>query len=122
MGRVDPEKRRAATARLRQLAEAGQLTARHVRLTGAGCGVSERTVWRWIGPDAPSATAETVIDLLGRIGDRVLDNLLPARRLRISPRAVKRPLSRYAYKSLRVDRRSYRATVQIAILTGSDTS
>jgi len=43
--------------------------------------------------------------------------LLPARRLRISHRAVKRPLSRYAYKSLRVDRRAYKATISIDILT-----
>lgn len=55
MGRVDPEKRRAAAERLRQLADAGQLTARHVRLVVEGCGVSEPTVWRWIGPHAPRA-------------------------------------------------------------------
>ncbi|CAG6396888.1 hypothetical protein SCOCK_490001 [Actinacidiphila cocklensis] len=42
---------------------------------------------------------------------------MPARRLRISPRAVKRPLSRYAYKSLKIDRRTYKATLNIAILT-----
>ncbi|MES0838372.1 Mu transposase C-terminal domain-containing protein [Nocardiopsis tropica] len=52
---VDAEKRQAATARLRQLAAAGTLTSRHVRLAAAGCGVSERTVWRWIGPQAPPA-------------------------------------------------------------------
>jgi hypothetical protein len=43
------------------------------------------------------------------------------RRLRAAygspPRAVKRPLSRYAYKSLRVDRRTYKATISIDILT-----
>ncbi|GAB2485828.1 Mu transposase C-terminal domain-containing protein [Nocardiopsis aegyptia] len=53
MSRVDPEKRRAATVRLRQLADAEQLTARHVRLVAEGCGVSERTVWRWIAPHTP---------------------------------------------------------------------
>jgi hypothetical protein len=42
---------------------------------------------------------------------------MPARRLRVSPRAVKRPLSRYAYKSLRIDRRTYKATISIDILT-----
>jgi hypothetical protein len=42
---------------------------------------------------------------------------MPPRRLRLSPRAVKRPLSRYAYKSLRVDRRTYKATINIDILT-----
>ena len=49
--------------------------------------------------------AET-IDLASTIGRHVLGNLLPTRRLSVSPRAVKRPLSRYAYKSLRVDRRT----------------
>ncbi|WP_406355125.1 hypothetical protein OHB56_21765 [Streptomyces sp. NBC_01635] len=39
------------------------------------------------------------------------------RRLRLSPHAVKRPLSRYAYKSMRVDRRTYQATLNINILT-----
>ncbi|OOC52444.1 MULTISPECIES: Mu transposase C-terminal domain-containing protein [Nocardiopsis] len=55
MGRVDPEQRRTATERLRQLADSGQLTARHVRLVATGCGVSERTVWWWIDPHAPRA-------------------------------------------------------------------
>ncbi|MDE3721400.1 DDE-type integrase/transposase/recombinase [Nocardiopsis sp. N85] len=67
MGRVDPEKRRAATERLRQLADAEQLTARHVRLIAEGCGVSERTVWRWIDPDAP------VVDGRERLGYRLTD-------------------------------------------------
>ena len=60
--------------------------------------------------------AET-IDLAGAIGRHILASLLPARRLRVSPRAVKRPMSRYAYKSLRVDRRTYQATISIDILT-----
>ena len=46
---------------------------------------------------------------------------MPARRLRVSPRAVKRPLSRYAYKSLAVDRRTYKATISINILTADPT-
>lgn len=66
---------------------------------------------------AAEVIADTVIDLIGAIGRAVLDQLMPARRLRISPRAVKRPLSRYAYKSLRVDRRTYPATIEIDILT-----
>lgn len=61
--------------------------------------------------------ADTTIDLVGAIGRAVLGQLMPARRLRISPRAVKRPLSRYPYKSLRVDRRTYQATISIDILT-----
>lgn len=55
MGGVDPEQRRAATEQLRQRAAAGTLTARHVRLAATGCGVSERTVWRWIGTQEPQA-------------------------------------------------------------------
>jgi hypothetical protein len=66
---------------------------------------------------AAGVIAGETIDLAGTIGRHVLDNLLPTRRLRLSPRAVKRPLSRYAYKSLRVDRRTYKATISIDILT-----
>jgi hypothetical protein len=65
---------------------------------------------------AAGVIASETIDLAGAIGRHILDNLLPARRLRVSPRAVKRPLSRYAYKSLRVDRRTYKATISIDIL------
>lgn len=65
---------------------------------------------------AAGVIAHTTIDLIGAIGRAVLDHLMPARRLRVSPRAVKRPLSRYAYKSLRVNRRTYKATVSIDIL------
>ena len=39
---------------------------------------------------AAGVIAGTVIDLIGAIGRRVLDNLLPDRRLRVSPRIVKR--------------------------------
>jgi hypothetical protein len=67
---------------------------------------------------AQGVIAETTIDLAGTIGRAVLDQLMPARRLRLSPRAVKRPMSRYAYKSLRVDRRTYQATLSMIILTG----
>ncbi|MGW3661507.1 IS4 family transposase [Streptomyces sp. NPDC005151] len=65
---------------------------------------------------AANVIADTRIDLVGTIGRAVLDQLMPARRLRVSPRAVKRPLSRYAYKSLKVDRRTYKATLRIDIL------
>jgi hypothetical protein len=64
---------------------------------------------------------ETTIDLIGTIGRQLLDHLMPDRRLRVSPRAVKRPLSRYAYKSLRIDRRTYRATLSITILAAQPT-
>ena len=67
---------------------------------------------------AQGVIAETTIDLAGTIGRAVLDQLMPARRLRLSPRAVKRPMSRYAYKSLRVDRRTYQANLSMITLTG----
>ena len=66
---------------------------------------------------AAGVIAGETIDLAGAIGRHILAGLLPARRLRVSPRAVKRPLSRYAYKSLRVDRRTYKATISIDLLT-----
>jgi len=66
---------------------------------------------------AAGVIAGTVIDLVGAIGRAALNQPMPARRLRVSPRAVKRPLSRYAYKSLRVDRHTYKATISIGILT-----
>ncbi|GAB2966590.1 hypothetical protein GCM10023080_030750 [Streptomyces pseudoechinosporeus] len=65
---------------------------------------------------AVGVIADLTIDLVGAIGRAVLDNFTPARRLRLSPRAVKRPMSRYAYKSLRVDRHTYKATTSIDIL------
>ncbi|WUQ01550.1 IS4 family transposase [Streptomyces sp. NBC_00247] len=71
---------------------------------------------------AAGIIADTAIDLVGTIGRAVLDQLMPARRLRVSPRAVKRPLSRYAYKSLRVDRHTHTATLNIKILTPTPTS
>ena len=67
---------------------------------------------------AANVIADTTIDLVGSIGRHLLDNLMPPRRLRVSPRAVKRPLSRYAYKSLKVDRKSYLATLSIDIIAG----
>ncbi|MGH3622792.1 MAG: transposase, partial [Sciscionella sp.] len=64
---------------------------------------------------AAGVITETVIDLVGTIGRHVLDNLQPTRRLRVSPRTVKRPLSRYAYHSLRISRKTYKATLNIDI-------
>jgi hypothetical protein len=66
---------------------------------------------------AAGVLAGTTIDLVGAIGRAALGQPMPTRRIRVSPRAVKRPLSRYAYKSLRIDRRTYKATISIDILT-----
>jgi len=56
------------------------------------------------------------IDLAGRIGRLVLACLMPPRRLRISPRIVKRALSRYNARG-KIDRTTYKATLDITILT-----
>jgi hypothetical protein len=44
---------------------------------------------------AAGVIADTVIDLVGAIGRHVLDQLLPARRVRTNPRVVKRAISNY---------------------------
>jgi len=66
---------------------------------------------------AANIIASTVIDLVGAIGGRVLDNLLPDRRLRVSPRIVKRAISKYQARGPNINRRSYKATLEINILT-----
>jgi hypothetical protein len=69
---------------------------------------------------AAGIIADTVVDLIGVIGRRVLDNLLPTRRLRISPRIVKRAISKYQARGPNINRRSYKATLNINILTPVD--
>ena len=64
---------------------------------------------------AAGVIADTAIDLVGVIGRHVLANLLPNRRLRVSPRKVKRAISKYNAKG-HVDRTSYKATINIDIL------
>jgi Transposase DDE domain len=66
---------------------------------------------------AANVIAGTVVDLTGAIGRRVLDNLLPDRRLRVSPRVVKRAISKYQARGPNINRRSYKATLEINILT-----
>ncbi len=65
--------------------------------------------------------AGTVIDLAGTIGRHVLAHLLPTRRLRASPRIVKRAISKYQARGPTIDRASYKATVGIDILAPPDT-
>ena len=50
------------------------------------------------------------------IGSLVLASLMPARRLRISPRVVKRAISKYNARG-KIDRTTCKATIDIAILT-----
>jgi hypothetical protein len=65
---------------------------------------------------AAGVIAGTVIDLVGTIGSRILETLMPARRIRTRPRVVKRAISKYNAKGT-VDRTSYTATISIDILT-----
>ena len=66
---------------------------------------------------AAHVIAATIIDLAGAIGRHVLASLLPARRLRASPRIVKRAISKYQARGPGIDRASYKATIGIDILT-----
>jgi len=65
---------------------------------------------------AAGVIAGTVIDLAGAIGLHLLAALLPARRLRVSPRIVKRAISKYQARGPSIDRTSYKATIGIDIL------
>ncbi len=65
---------------------------------------------------AAGIIASTVIDLIGTIGRHVLAGLMPARRLRVSPRIVKRAISKYQARGPGIGRTSYKATVSIDIL------
>jgi hypothetical protein len=69
---------------------------------------------------AANVLADTVIDLVGTIGRHVLADLMPARRLRVCPRIVKRAISKYQARGPNIDRTSYKATVSIDILTPAD--
>ena len=58
--------------------------------------------------------AGTGTDLAGTIGRLVLATLMPSRRLRVSPRIVKRAISKYNARG-NVDRTTYKATIAITI-------
>jgi Insertion element 4 transposase N-terminal/Transposase DDE domain len=65
---------------------------------------------------AAGVIAGARVDLAGRIGRLVLAGLMPPRRLRTSPRVVKRAISKYNARG-KVDRKTYQATIDIVILT-----
>jgi hypothetical protein len=65
---------------------------------------------------AAGVIAGTTINLVGKIGCAVLASPLPPRRARVSPRVVKRAISKHRAKGP-TDRRSYPATINIDILT-----
>jgi Insertion element 4 transposase N-terminal/Transposase DDE domain len=69
---------------------------------------------------AANVTAATVVDLAGTIGRHILAALLPARRRRVSPRIVKRAISKYQARGPNIDRASYKATIGIDILAPPD--
>jgi hypothetical protein len=69
---------------------------------------------------AANVIAGTAIDLVGTIGRHVLAHLMPARRLRVCPRIVKRAISKYQARGPNINRTSYKATVSIDILTPPD--
>ncbi|GAB3882180.1 hypothetical protein GCM10029964_098330 [Kibdelosporangium lantanae] len=69
---------------------------------------------------AANVIAGTTVDLIGTIGRHILANLLPARRLRVCPRIVKRAISKYQARGPNINRTSYKATVSVDILTPAD--
>jgi Transposase DDE domain len=64
---------------------------------------------------AAGVIAGTITNLAGRIGRTVLASLIPSRRLRVSPRVVKRTMSKHNAKG-KVERATYKATIAITIL------
>jgi hypothetical protein len=64
---------------------------------------------------AAGVAAGTATDLAGTIGRHVLASLMPARRLRTSPRIVKRAISKYNARGS-IDRATYNAAINITIL------
>lgn len=67
--------------------------------------------------DAAAAIADTTVDLIGRIGAAVLNQPLPNRRSRSSPRVVKRAISKHRAKGP-TDRTNYTTTITVEILDG----
>jgi hypothetical protein len=65
---------------------------------------------------AAGVIAGTATDLAGAIGRAVLASPMPSRRLRTSPRVVKRAISKYNARG-KIDRTTYKATIAIEILT-----
>jgi Insertion element 4 transposase N-terminal/Transposase DDE domain len=67
---------------------------------------------------ATGVIADTVINLVGVIGRHVLDNLMPPRRARTTPRVVKRAISNYTVKTAtgRIRGPSRATTIKIDIM------
>jgi len=73
---------------------------------------------------AAGVTASPTIDLAGNIGRRLLANPMPGRRLRVSPRTIKRAISKYNARGPTINRATYQATITIDLTahTGLTTS
>lgn len=67
--------------------------------------------------NAANVIADTTIDLVGAIGRAVLAHLLPDRRIRVKTRMIKRSNSKHQARGSNIDRRSYKATIAIDIIT-----
>jgi hypothetical protein len=67
---------------------------------------------------ATGIIAGTTIDLTGATGRAVLASPMPSRRLRTSPRAAKRAISKYNARG-KASRTTYQATIAIEILTAA---
>jgi hypothetical protein len=63
---------------------------------------------------AAGVIAGSIIDLVGNIGRAVLNEPLPTRRVRISPRVVKRAISKHRAKGT-IDRTNHNATIAITL-------
>jgi hypothetical protein len=72
---------------------------------------------------ATGVIADTVIDLVGKIGSSVLDHLMPTRRTRTNPRVVKRAISKFVASAAKRRHRgpSHKAMITINILTTAGT-
>lgn len=70
----------------------------------------------------PDTTTAATVDLVGQIGRAVLTHLMPTRRLRTSPRVVKRAISKYVASSAKGRHRgpSRKATISIDVLTATE--
>jgi hypothetical protein len=66
---------------------------------------------------AAGIITDTTIDLVGVIGAQVLAHLLPDRRVRVKTRMIKRSNSKYQTRGPTIDRRSYKATTSINIIS-----
>lgn len=66
---------------------------------------------------AAATITATTVDLIGRIGAALLNQPLPARRSRSSPRVVKRAISKHRAKGA-IDRTNRTTTITIEILDG----